>query len=64
MISLILARMTPQDDIQTYLDMLEGMALESGWLKDEWGGQIQELLAKKAQLSARSLLPQIQSDPC
>lgn len=48
MISIILARMTPQDNIQTYFDMLVGMALECGWLKGEWGAKSNNYWSRKS----------------
>lgn len=35
--SFSLARMTLLDDAEAYLEMLEGITLACGWLREEWG---------------------------
>ncbi|XP_056282655.1 uncharacterized protein LOC130201606 [Pseudoliparis swirei] len=50
-------RMTPEDDVQAYLETFEATAEACGWPADEWAIRLLPLLAGEAQTAALGLPP-------
>uniref|UniRef100_A0AAQ4RXT8 CCHC-type domain-containing protein n=1 Tax=Gasterosteus aculeatus aculeatus TaxID=481459 RepID=A0AAQ4RXT8_GASAC len=53
----VVHKMTPEDDVQSYLEMFEAMAGACGWPADEWAIRLLPLLTGEAQTAALGLPP-------
>ncbi|XP_077954435.1 uncharacterized protein LOC120834331 isoform X1 [Gasterosteus aculeatus] len=53
----VVHKMTPEDDVQSYLEMFEAMAGACGWPVDEWAIRLLPLLTGEAQTAALGLPP-------
>lgn len=51
----ILPKLTPHDDIESYLQMFKNTATTEGWQQDDWAWVLAPLLTGKAQLAYFSL---------
>lgn len=53
--SFSLMRVTPQNDVEVHWEMFEGIASACGWLREEWGLCIHDLLMGEAQMAVHGV---------
>ena len=52
--------MTPQDDLEAFVELFERAAEDCGWPKKDWAIRLLPLLTGEAQLAAQKLPAQLQ----